>query len=487
MKKKSIKLNAVLNGFRTILNLLFPLITFPYISRVLSVEEIGKYNFSQSIITYFLLIAALGIDKFAVREGSKYRDNKENLSQFASEIFSINIISTAISYFLLLLYLMCSNMAFSYNMCIIIFSLQIIFTTLGTEWLYTIFEEYTYITIRSIVFKILSIILLFVYVRKEGDYLIYAAITVFASVGSNILNYINAKKICQIRFTFFFDWKKLLKPILIIFASNIAIQIYVNADITMLGYLKNDYVVGIYSVSTKIYTIVKSVLGAVLMVTIPRFAFYVGKNLRNDYEKLLGKVTNTLIVLGVPVVIGLIMLSKDIILIIASKKYIDSQSSLILLTIGILFSIFSTLFNQCVLLPYKREKVFLKSSIISAFLNILLNFVLIPYIGEKGAAITTLLSEGTMAVMNYCGCRDLVKDCMLNSAFIKNLNSVLVGTMGIIVFCLLSMKLISGIYVQTLVGIVGSMAVYFVILIALRNAIVLENLNMMKEKYIYKP
>lgn len=486
MKKKSIKLNAVLNGLRTILNLLFPLITFPYVSRVLSVNEVGKYNFSHSIITYFLLIAALGIDKYAIREGTKYRDNKEKLSKFASEIFSINIVSTVISYILLIIYLTFSSKASSYATCILIFSLQIFFTTIGTEWLYTIFEEYAYITIRSIAFKILSIILLFVFVRNEGDYLSYAAITVFASVGSNILNFINARKYCKIRLTFGFDWKKLIKPILVIFASNIAVQIYVSSDITMLGYLKNDYAVGIYSVSTKIYTIVKQVLGAVLMVTIPRFAFYVGKNLRNDYEVLLKKVTNTLILLGIPIVVGLVLLSKEAVLIIASEKYLDSQIPLIILSIAILFSIFSTLFNQCVLLPYKREKVFMKSSIISALLNIGLNFVLIPFIGEIGAAITVLLAEGTMAIMNYHGCKDLVSGCIFNDSFKKNLVTVTIGSVGIIVFCLFSMKFIPGLYIQTIVAIAGSIVVYFSILLIMKNEIVMQNINSTKAKLIHK-
>ena len=482
MKKKSIKLNAVLNGFRTILNLLFPLITFPYVSRVLSVNEVGKYNFSQSIITYFMLIAALGIDKFAVREGTKYRDNKEKFNQFASEIFSINIVSTIISYSLLFIYLIFSSKTSSYATCILIFSLQIFFTTIGTEWLYSIFEEYAYITIRSIAFKILSVVLLFVFVRNEGDYLAYAGITAFASVGSNILNFINARKYYKIRLTFGYDWKKLLKPILVIFASNVAVQIYVSSDITMLGYLKNDYVVGIYSLSTKIYTIVKQVLGAVLMVTIPRFAFYVGKNLKNDYEVLLKKVTNTLIILGVPMIVGLVLLSKDAILIIASEKYLDSQIPLIILSTAILFSIFSTLFNQCVLLPYKREKVFLKSSIISALLNIGFNFILIPFIGEIGAAITVLLAEGTMAIMNYNGCKDLVSGCIFNDSFKKNLVTVTIGSVGIIVVCLLSMKFIPGLYLQTIVAITGSVFVYFSILLIFKNEIIMQNFKSMRAK-----
>lgn len=236
MKNKSIKVNALLNGFRTILNLLFPLITFPYVSRILSVNDIGKYNFSNSIVTYFLLIAALGIDKYAIREGTKYRDNRKRFSKFASDLFSLNVISTLFSYLLLAVFLVLSVKAYDYHTCILILSIQIFFTTLGTEWIYSIYEEYTYITVRSIIFKLISIALLFIFVRREGDYLAYTIITVIASVGANILNFVNARKFCDIKLHFKgVNWKSMVVPVLIIFASNVAIQIYVNADITMLG------------------------------------------------------------------------------------------------------------------------------------------------------------------------------------------------------------------------------------------------------------
>ena len=186
MRKKSLGLNAFLNGLRSVLNIIFPVITFPYVSRVLGVGEIGKYNFSNSFVQYFILIAGLGIATYAVREGAKFRGDRQKLNYFASQVFSINILSTVVSYAILFLCLLFFNKLHAYLASILIFSIQIIFTTLGTEWIYTIFEEYTYITVRSIVFKIISIIALFIFVRHQGDYLNYAAITVFSAVGSYI-------------------------------------------------------------------------------------------------------------------------------------------------------------------------------------------------------------------------------------------------------------------------------------------------------------
>lgn len=479
-KKKSIKANAVLNSIRTILNLIFPLITFPYVSRVLTVDELGKYNFSSSIISYFLLLAALGIDKYAVREGAKYRDDREKISQFASEIFTVNIVSTLVSYGFLFLYLLFSQKAQSYTTCILIFSLQIIFTTVGTEWLYVIYEEYQYITIRSILFKIISIALLFTFVREPGDYLKYAAVTVFASVGSNVLNFIHGRKICNIHLTFKFDWTKRLAPILVIFASNVAIQIYVSSDTTMLGYMKNDYVVGIYGVSTKIYNAILPVLAAALTVTIPRFSLYAGKQMKQEYDSLMLKVANSLFMIIFPAVVGLIMLSRNIVLIIGGSKYESSQTSLIILSVAIFFSIFSILFNQCALIPYKREKYSLISSVISACENIGLNFLLIPLLAERGTAITTVLAELTMASMNFYNSRDTVGGVFRNKITRRNILTIIAGCFAIFLICILSCTYIPNLIIQTVIAVIGSIVVYAGILLALRNPIAKEILKRLR-------
>ena len=479
---KSIKVNALLNSVRTVLNLIFPLITFPYVSRILLVDELGKYNFSQSIVSYFLLIAALGIDNYAIREGAKYRDDRKKISTFASQVFTINIVSTIVSYVFLAIYICFSAKAKYYLACILIFSLQIFFTTLGTEWIYSIFEEYTYITVRSIVFKVISIILLFALVRKPGDYLNYAAVTVFASVGSNILNFVNVRKFCDLRLTFNFKWKNMLRPIMIIFASNVAIQIYVNSDTTMLGYMDNDYVVGIYSLSVKIYTIIKSVLLAALRVAVPRLSLYAGKNQKDEYDSLLLKLTNALLILVVPAIVGMIMLSKNIVLIVGGNNYESSQSSLIILSVAIIFSIFSTLFNTCVLIPFKREKYSLRSSVASACENIGLNFFLIPLLAENGAAVTTVFAELTMAFMNYYSCKDIVKKTFMNKSNFHNIISIVIGSGSIIVTCYFVCTYFKGLIIQTIISVFASAFVYAALLLVLRNPVALNFWDEFKRK-----
>lgn len=476
MKKKSLVLNAALNGLRNILNLIFPLITFPYVTRVLSVSGIGEYNFANSIVSYFLMLAGLGVSKYGVREGAKYRDDIEKESKFVSEVFTINMVATILAYILLAVVIVFSDQVNRYAITVIIFSLQIFFTTIGVEWLFSMYEEYAYITIRSIIFKIISVVLLFLFVRDKNDVSIYAAITVFSSVGSNILNYIRARKMVHIRFRFRFDWNKHLKSIMILFASSIAIQIYVNSGITILGFMKDTYTVGLYSVSSKIYTIVKNGLAAILIVTIPRLSMLWGKNLVREYKTLFKDIFNGLLLVMFPSMVGLIMLSKQVVLIISGEEYISAVSSLRILCLALICSIISWIFNDGVLIPTKREKYALYSTIISATLNIIASFLLIGRWGQDAAALAVLIAEAAGMIMNIYWSRDIIKlKDILETHF-----GAIIGCIIIIVECALVNRYISGNVVSTIVAIIVSVLTYTIMLIIFKDRFSQTFLNRLK-------
>lgn len=477
MKKKSLGLNAFLNGLRSVLNIIFPIITFPYVSRVLTVGEIGKYNFSNSFVSYFLMIAALGIVTYAVREGAKFRDDRQKISTFASQIFSINLISTAVSYILLFLCLIFVSKLHAYTASIIIFSIQILFTTLGTEWIYTIFEEYTYITVRSIAFKILSIVALFIFVRHRGDYLNYAAITVVSAVGSNLLNYFHAKQFCTIHFTLKIDWKTHMKPIMVIFATSIATTIYLSLDTTLLGFMKNDYVVGIYSVSTKMYNIVKNLISAVLTVTIPRFALLWGRKMVREYRELLLKISDVLALISIPAATGVFMLAPQVVTLLSSEKYLRAVSSLRILCPALVFSIFSWIYTACVLIPAKRENKVLVITIVSALLNLLLNLILIPHFAENAAGFTTTLSEFISMVLGIYYSRDIIKG-LYNKKFWHNVFTYVIGSMIVVFICFVGSTIFHSTIPIIAFDVIVSVLEYSLILIGTNNDNAMQILDM---------
>lgn len=486
MKKKSLKINAFLNGFKSLLSLMFPLITFPYISRVLSVNGIGKYNFSKSIIGYFLLIAGLGISTYSVREGAKYRENKEKMDQFASEIFTINFFSALFAYVLLFICLFLFKRLHPYLICILLYSIQIGFSVIGVDWLFTIYEDFAYITIRSIIFQIFSIILLFIFVRRSTDYLNYAGITVFSAVGSNILNFCRAEKEHRIRLVFSFNWKKHMKPILILFAASIANIIYVNSDITILGLLKTNYIVGIYSISSSIYNIIKNVFSAVLLVTVPRLALFYGKKEFTMFKDLLRKLTNVLILIVLPATTGLFLLSKQIVLIFAGNHFLRSASSLRILSIAYIFSILAWILSDCVLVPAKREKYVMSSMIISALVNIILNILLIPIFSENAAALSTVLAELTMLIINYQYSKDLVREIFFSKNLVNTFKTAFIGCLGIVIICLVVNSLITSLWSSMLFSIMLSIIWYAISQIICGNVYALGMLKQISTRICKK-
>lgn len=468
MKERSLGLNGLLNGIRSVLNLLFPLITFPYVARVLSVDGLGKYNFANTYVGYFVLLAGLGISTYAVREGTKYRNNRLKISGFLSEIFSINLISTIIAYIMLIISLLIFKSLYPYAICILIFSTQIAFTTIGTEWIFIIYEDYSYITIRSILVKVLSIILLFIFVKNTNDYLIYAGITVLANAGSNIFNFFYVKKFCDIKLTLDINWKYHIKPILIIFATTIAVNIYLSSDTTILGLMKSDYDVGIYSTTVKIYNLVATLLGSVVAVTVPRLSMLLGQNKIKKYRNIFTEVINLLTVFVIPGTVGLIMLSQDIILLIAGKKYLPSVGSLKIIGLAIIFSNFSFIFTNCALIPAKRETAALRNTLIPAF-------------SYNGAAFSTVIAEFMTMLLNYWSARDLIIKSIISRSVIYNLISTLIGSLSIVI-CIFCNVLITGIPIKIIVSVILSSIFYFAVLIILKNDLAIHYWQIFRRK-----
>lgn len=471
MKKRSLGFNTLLNGIRSVLNIIFPLITFPYVSRILSVKGMGIYNFSNTYISYFSLLAGLGIATYAVREGSKYRDDKQKIGVFSSQIFTINMVSAVVAYILLLFSLVIFKNLSNYVSCILIFSLQILFTTLGTEWIYTIYEDFSYITVRSIIFQFISIILLFMFVKRPNDYLIYAGITVIANVGSNIFNFFHAKSIISIKLIRQPRWNLHLKPIILIFASSVATTVYVSSDTTILGILKGDYAVGIYSVAVKIYTIIAGLVNGLLTATIPRLSMLLGKKRIKEYNEVLSKVINTISILVLPAAVGVIMLSKEVVLIIAGKKYLASIFSLQIIVITLIFSIFSVIFTYCVLIPAKKEKLVLYNAIIAGVVNVLLNFIFIPLWSYDGASATTVISEIIIVILDAWVARDIIRKIIFSKEFMKNIISSLIGCIGIVLICWLCDIGYNSLILKTIMSVCLSVPLYFAILILLNNKV----------------
>lgn len=390
--KRSLTVNAALNAIRQTLAIIFPLITFPYASRVLGSTEYGRYSFSASIISYFILIATFGINNYAVREGARIRDDKDKLENLVSDLFTISLITTVLSMVTLILITFSSDKMVSYKYLIFIQSISIVLSTIGVDWVNTIYEDFLYITIRYIIIQILALIAIFAFVKGPADIGKYCLILVLGSYGGNLVNICYIRKYVKLRINIRLDFKKYIIPLFLLFVNSLATVIYVNSDITMLGFFTDDKMVGIYAFSSKIYNMVKYLINAVLIVTVPRLAYVIGKS-KEKYEKFLNIIFNVLLLLLAPCVVGMCVLSEPIIMLVGGSQYLSGDESLKILSFSLIFALIASVFSNCILIINRLEKRCLVGTVASATINVILNFVLIPKIGIAGAAITTVLAE----------------------------------------------------------------------------------------------
>lgn len=478
MSKKKLAKNAILNLIKTISSAIFPLITFPYISRILSVENLGAYNFSTSVISYFTLIAGLGITTYAIREGARYREDNKKLSEFSSEVFTINTIATFLAYILMFVCIFLFDELRKYVSVILVLSISIMFTTLGCEWVYNIYEDFKYITIRSIVFQVISLILLFIFVRDANDLMTYSIITVIASSGANVVNIIARKKYLKIGLIFNRNLKKHLIPIFILFANSIAMTIYINSDMTILGIISGDYYTGLYSVSTKVYTVIKSLLGAIIVVSIPHLVSLISKKDLIQYKTTSKGILNVLLSFCVPTMIGIFCISKYIILLLSGEDYIAATSSLKILSFALLFSIISWYYTSCVLIPFRQEKIVLMATTCSAIANVVLNIILVPKFNINATAFTTMLAELISALVCYIYGRKYTQ-------YRPPLNitmSILIGSVGIYVCCYIVSQLFSSVIIVIFLSIILSAIIYMLVLILFKNPTISTFSKLIKQK-----
>lgn len=479
MGNKSIKINAILNMLKQLCAVVFPLITIPYVSRVLQVTSYGKYNFSSSIVSYFSLLAGLGIANYAIREGARVRNDRDKIEKFSSEVYTINIYSTIVSYAILVILLLFSVKLQNYTLLIVVQSLAILLTTIGADWVNSIYEDYVYITIRYLIMQVLGLIAMFLFVKQPEDYIIYAIITVLASAGGNLFNLVYIRKYVHLRLVRHCNLKTHMRPIFLLFFNAIAVTIYVNSDMTILGLIQSEEAVGIYGLPTKIYIVVKMVLNSIIIVSLSRLSAYLGKGEVQEYQRLANKIFNVLCTLIFPAVVGLFILSKEVIFIVGGAEYADGYNALRILSVSLGFAVLAGFYCCCVLLPYKQEKILLIASIISGVTNISLNFVAIKIWSYNGAALTTMLSEAIVFAIYLIVCRKYPKI----SCTVKTMIPVLIGCLSIITICIVFKGIFENVLIQVIVSIACSGIAYFMIQIVFKNEIVMQMLRMVLKKF----
>lgn len=313
----SIKGNIVLNGINTVTSILFPIITFPYVSRILMPEGIGIINFQYSIINIITFLTTLGIPTYAIKEIAKNRDDRILRDHIVFEIISLNALMCLLGY--VAVFLIASYVPEIHGNAVLFYvlSLSILFTAIGVEWFYKGIEDFKYITIRAIAVRVLSTVFLFVFVRKSSDLIAYGLVLVGSTVGNNLINFIHLRTIVNIKSVNFRKLKLLrhVKPALQMFVIGLIINFYGQLNPVMLGFLSDDTAVGFYTAGTKITYIGVMLITSISPVLLPRCSHLLQKGETGAFRNVVEKSLRLTIAFSVPVMVGLTILSSYVVII----------------------------------------------------------------------------------------------------------------------------------------------------------------------------
>lgn len=428
MKQKSIKINFVMNIVLSMSTFVFQLITFPYISRVLLPGGTGKVSFATSLVYYFGIFAQLGIPTYGIRACAKVRDDKEKLTRTTQELLIINLVMSAVTYLVLFIAVMTVPRLQEDRLLIFVVSSNIFLTAIGIEWFYKALEQYAYITMRSIIFKIIALIAMFILVKNESDYVIYGAITVIASSLSYVLNLINVRNYISLKPIGEYHFKEHLKMVAIFFAMSCATTIYVNLNTVVLGFYKTDVDVGYYDASIKIRKILATVVTSLGTVLLPRASFYIEHNLLEEFKRITKKGLDFVFLLAVPVSVYFFIFAREGILFLSGEAYMDAVIPMQIIMPTVLFVGLTNLLGIQILVPTGREKVVLKSEIAGATADLVACFVLIPVLSAKGAAIGALLAELSVLVVQWYALKEELKSTFKSIPYFKIILMVLIAS-----------------------------------------------------------
>lgn len=406
----SIRFNFLMNFILTASSFVFPLITFPYVSRVLMPEGVGKVTFATSVISYFTMVAMLGIPTYGIRACAQVRDDKEKLSKVVQELMIINLVLTVVCYVFLGISV-CTIDRFRQDSEIIwISSLGILLNAIGVNWFYSAIEEYSYITFRSLIFKVLSVFLMFFCIRDKEDYPMYAVMTLVASSGSYVLNFFRLRKYISFKRYPHYDFMPHVKAAMVFFAMTVATTVYTNLDTVMLGFISGDAEVGYYNAAVKVKQILVSLVTSLGAVLLPRLSYYAQSNHREQFYKIVRKAMRIVFFLAVPLMVFFMMFAREVILILSGEAYLAAVLPMQIIMPTLLFIGVTNLLGLQIMVPMGQEKKVVVSVVAGGVLDLILNAILIPKYGAVGAAVGTVAAEALVLIMQALMLREVLRD-----------------------------------------------------------------------------
>lgn len=407
---RSVKFNVLMNIILTTSGFLFPLITVPYVSRVLGPANNGIVSWAFAFVGYFTLVAMLGFNMYGTRECAKVRDDPEKLSVVVQELLIILMCSASIAYIAYLAFVFCLPRTKDQLPLMLIASVLIWLSAFGAEWFYRAIEQYEYITFRNIAFKLIALILMFVFVHQTNDYLTYAVINIIGSSGSNVLNILRIRSFVTFSRKYKMNFRRHFKGMFAFSISGITSGMYVQVDMLLVGFFVSNYAIGLYQLVFKIRNLCTSAGSAVTSVMLPRLSYYESTdgNQRKTTE-LMAKNMNFLLMLGLSIITALVICAEPIIAILGGNDYLGAAPAMRISAPIVLISSISAMLSQY-MIAADHEKALTITNVVGLALAVALECALIPPpMGISGAALGLVITELVVYAMRAYVLRDYMK------------------------------------------------------------------------------
>lgn len=475
---QSVKVNYILNLINTGTQMLFPLITFPYVCRVIEADGIGQINFFQSIISYISLFTCLGIPMYAIREIARDRSDVVQMNRTAMEILLLHSMLTLVGYAIVAILCLTVPQIQVNIPLFLILSLTIFFTAIGCEWFYQGIEDFKYITIRGLIIKTVSVVLLFIFVKSKTDLLYYGCYTVFGVLGGNIFNFFRLRKYIHRENIIFSELhiKRHVKPVLKVFSFSVVTSIYLQLNTVLLGFLKNTLAVGYFAAATKVMQMLLTMSACLGSVMMPRASHLIAENKKDEFNRLIQKSYDFTLAIALPMTIGLIFCAPSLITALCGVKFEHSILPSQIIAPIILLVAISNVFGIQVLFPKGKINIVTFCCCIGAVADLILNLCLIPFFSYIGTSIAYLGAEVATTVSMYFIGRKYIPIIYFKKSHLTYVLGCIVMAFALYGLSLLQLPTLTILLLQGCCGVLA----YFIILCICKDEMLVQILSKIK-------
>ncbi|MGZ9911375.1 flippase [Streptococcus sp. V919] len=406
--------NYAYNLSYQLLVIILPIITTPYVTRVFSSDDLGTYGYFNSIVTYFILLATLGVSNYGTKVISGHR--KEIEKNFWG-IYSLQLSATIFSLFLYIV--LCLALPFMQNPVAYILGLSLVSKGLDISWLFHGLEDFRKITVRNITVKLVGVISIFLFVKSASDLYLYVFLLTIFELFGQLSMWLPAREFIGKPHVDLEYAKRHLKPIVLLFLPQVAISLYVTLDRTMLGALASTKDVGIYDQALKLVNILLTLVTSLGSVMLPRVAHLLSTGDHKAVNKMheMSFLIYNLVIF--PMMAGILIVNDDFVRFFLGQDFQDARYAIAIMIFRMFFIGWTNIMGIQILIPHNKNKEFMISTTVPAIISVGLNLLFLPRLGYIGAAIVSVLTEALVWAIQVFFTRKYIKDVPIIGSMMK--------------------------------------------------------------------